>query len=215
MEFRARYTLIGVFTLFMIVGVFAFVYWINNAEGFQQRNYYKIRFNNSISGLVKGSRVLFNGIHIGEVSALDLDFDQPTKLFATIGIKKGTPIRSDTFISLDYASLTGGAAIVLSGRGTTAQLLETTSTKIPLLIADDTAGLSWTQYAGEVLQKIDSILSDNAEPLNASITNIKTFTDVLSKNSKRIENILAGLEKFVGGGDKPKAIICIFSWCLY
>lgn len=208
MEFRARYTLIGVFSLAIFAGIFAFVYWINTAEGFQQRDYYKIRFENSVSGLVRGGRVLFNGIHIGEVSALELDFDQPTKLFATIAIEQGTPIRSDTFIGLEYQSLTGGASIALSGRGTTAPLLKSTGSDIPLLIADPSVGLSWTQYATVVLKKLDGILTENAKPLNGSIVNIKTFTDVLSKNSERIENILAGLETFVGGAaGKKKAVI--------
>lgn len=208
MEFRARYALIGIFTIAVIACVFAFVYWLNTVEGFQKRDYYTVRFDNPVVGLVRGSRVLFNGIQIGEVSDLKIDFDKPQKLFATIAIETGTPLRADTVVGLDYQSLTGGAAIVLSGKGTSTPLLKSSDNTLPMLVADDSVGLNWSQSAGRVLGKIDSILTENKEPLNDSLKNIKTFTDILSKNSERVENILAGLERFSGSTkDKSSAII--------
>ena len=37
MEIRARYTLIGLFTLSAIAAAFAFVYWLNHAGGLTQQ----------------------------------------------------------------------------------------------------------------------------------------------------------------------------------
>ena len=208
MEFQARYTLIGLFSMAVISAVFIFIYWLNTIGGLQQRDYYKIRFEGQVLGLTRGSRVLYNGLHIGEVSELDLDFNHPDKLFATISVKKDFPLRKDTYVGLDYQSLTGGAAITLTGTSSSTALLKSTGAEIPLIIADKSAGSSWIQAANTVLQKIDSILSENQHPLNESIVNIKTFTGILSKNSDRIENILAGLERFAGGvKDKAKDII--------
>lgn len=208
MEFRARYTLIGLFSLSVIIAAFAFIYWLETVGGFERRAFYKVRFDHPVSGLTRGSRVLFNGIHIGEVSDLNIDFDQPEKLFATLSVNKDIPIREDTYIGIDYQSLTGGAAIVLSGRGTTAKVLQTSGSDIPLLIADPSIGLNWTQSASLALGKINAVLDENAEPLNGSIKNIKAFTEILSNNSDRIENILKGLENFAGGvKDKSKDVI--------
>ena len=208
MEFQARYTLIGLFSMAVISAVFIFIYWLNTIGGLQQRDYYKIRFEGQVLGLTRGSRVLYNGLHIGEVSELDLDFNHPDKLFATISVKKDFPLRKDTYVGLDYQSLTGGAAITLTGSSSSAALLKSTGAEIPLIIADKSAGASWIQAASTVLRKIDGILSENQQPLNESIVNIKNFTGLLSKNSDRIENILAGLERFAGGvKDKTKDII--------
>ena len=70
MEIRARYVQIGAFTLAVIAAGFAFVYWLNNAGGLRERTVYQIRFESSVSGLLVGSAVLFNGIRVGEVTGL-------------------------------------------------------------------------------------------------------------------------------------------------
>ena len=64
METQARYTLVGSFVLAAILAAFAFVYWLQNVGGLADRQLYKVRFQSSVSGLLKGSSVLFNGIRV-------------------------------------------------------------------------------------------------------------------------------------------------------
>ena len=109
METRARYALIGAFMLAVIAASFAFVYWLENKGGFGERAYYRLRFENSVSGLQGGSAVLFNGIRVGEVTGLALDPDHPDQVIATIGVVSGTPVRSDTRVGIESQGLTGGA----------------------------------------------------------------------------------------------------------
>ena len=62
METGARYALIGAFMLAVIAASFAFVYWLENKGGFGERSYYRLRFENSVSGLQTGSVAgLLNG----------------------------------------------------------------------------------------------------------------------------------------------------------
>ena len=68
MEIRARYALIGLFMLAVILASFGFVYWLENKGGFTQNAVYEVRFEGSVSGLLVGSSVLFNGIRVGEVT---------------------------------------------------------------------------------------------------------------------------------------------------
>jgi phospholipid/cholesterol/gamma-HCH transport system substrate-binding protein len=70
METRARYALIGLFMLAVVAASFGFVYWLENKGGFGQRDYYRLRFESSVSGLLAGSAVLFNGIRVGEVTGI-------------------------------------------------------------------------------------------------------------------------------------------------
>ena len=67
METKARYALIGLFVSGAIAAAFAFVYWLHTTGGLGQRAVYQIRFENSVSGLLIGSNVLFNGVRVGEV----------------------------------------------------------------------------------------------------------------------------------------------------
>ena len=109
MEIRARYTLIGLFTLSIIAAAFGFVYWLNNTGGLSRRTVYEIRFENSVSGLLKGAAVLFNGIRVGEVTNLQLSPDDPRNVSATVAVAADTPIRADTHVGLEFQGLTAHA----------------------------------------------------------------------------------------------------------
>ena len=205
METRARYALIGLFMLAVIGASFAFVYWLENKGGFGQRTNYQVRFDSSVSGLLVGSAVLFNGIRVGEVTNLALDPDHPEQVIATIGVEQGTPVRSDTAVGIESQGLTGGAAVTLIGGAADAPPLESTDGKPSLLVAGPYATQDWTALARSVLRRLDTILAENADNLKSAIGNLNTFTDVLAKNSDRIDGILGGLEKMTGGGTAKSA----------
>jgi len=200
METRARYALIGAFMLAVIAASFAFVYWLENKGGFGQRAYYQLRFDSSVSGLQEGSAVLFNGIRVGEVTGLALDPDHPDQVVATVGVVSGTPVRSDTKVGIESQGLTGGAAVTLTGGDSASPPVTAENGQLPLLSAEPGAGQDWQSLGREVLRKLDNILTDNADNLHSAIANFNTFTDVLAKNSDRIDSLLGGLEKLTGGG---------------
>jgi phospholipid/cholesterol/gamma-HCH transport system substrate-binding protein len=206
METRARYALIGAFMLAVIAVSFAFVYWLENKGGFGERAYYRLRFENSVSGLQAGSAVLFNGIRVGEVTGLALDPDHPDQVIATVGVVSGTPVRSDTRVGIESQGLTGGAAVTLNGGDAASPPVTAENGELPFLSAEPGAGQDWQSLGREVLRKLDNILSDNADNLHSAIANFNTFTDVLARNSDRIEGLLGGLERMTGGGSsKPTA----------
>lgn len=205
METKARYLLIGLFTLSVILSIFGFVYWLHATGGLSQKTLYKIRFENSVSGLLVGSNVLFNGIKVGEVSQLDLNADQPELVLATISVDSATPIRSDTKVGIDFQGLTGAPVITLSGGKPLSPALLSSDGKPPLLVAPENAGRTLTQSAKETLSRLDNVLSENSNSFHDAIENISTFSKALARNSDRVDGILAGLEKMTGGsGGKPR-----------
>ena len=107
METKARYVLVGLFALFVIAGVFGFVYWLETIGGSGERVVYRIHFERTVSGLRVGSAVLFNGLRVGEVTGLALDLDNPTRITATIAIQRATPVRADTRADIDVQGLMG------------------------------------------------------------------------------------------------------------
>jgi len=200
METRARYALIGLFMLAVIMASFAFVYWLENKGGFGQRTSYQLRFESSVSGLLVGSAVLFNGIRVGEVTDLGLDPEHPERVLATIAVKPDTPVRSDTQVGLESQGLTGGAAVTLIGGDGASPAMAASDGQLPLLVAEPAATQDWTALGRTVLRKLDTILSDNADNFHSAIANFNTFTDVLARNSDRIDGILGGIERMTGGG---------------
>jgi phospholipid/cholesterol/gamma-HCH transport system substrate-binding protein len=198
METRAPYALVGLLVLAAIGAVFGFVYWLNNTGGLTKRTNYEIRFEKTVSGLLKGAGVLFNGIRVGEVVDLKLSPDDPSLVSATVAVAVGTPIRPDTHVSLEFQGLTGAPVITLEGRSKMAPFAP--SVGIPVLTADPAAGVSMTQAAREALLKLQNLLTENSEPLHNTLTNLNTFTAALARNSDRLDGILTGVERLTGTG---------------
>jgi phospholipid/cholesterol/gamma-HCH transport system substrate-binding protein len=197
METRAPHALIGLFVLAVIGAGFGFVYWLNNAGGLGQREVYTVRFESTVSGLLTGAAVQFNGIRVGEVTALRLDSAHPRQVTATIAVAAGTPVRADTKVGLDFQGLTGVPVVTLEG-GSKA-LVAGPGGAPPVLSADPDAGQSMTRAAREALLKLQKILAENSDPLHSAIVNINTFAAALARNSNRVDGILKGLERLTGG----------------
>lgn len=195
METTAKYRLMGAFTLAAVLGVFAFVYWLNHAGGLGQRSAYQVQFRGPVPGLRPGAAVQFNGIRVGEVTDLRLDDKAPQQVMATISVDAVTPIRLDTQVSLDFQGLMGVTSIALKG-GAPDSPKPTGSP--PLLVAEASAGSDLTSTAKEALNRLSGILGDNSESLHSTINSLSTFTGALAKNSDRIDGIVAGLERMTG-----------------
>lgn len=206
METRARYVLVGTFTLAVIAAGFAFVYWLNTTGGLRERAFYRIRYENTVSGLLVGSAVLFNGVRVGEVVALELDPGRPREITATIGIEPKTPIGEDTTAGIDFPGLMGSPAVSLKGGASVARLTGANG-EPPTLIADPASGQSMSEAAREALHRIDTLIADNAEPLRNTIANVSKFSDALGRNSDRVDGIVAGLERMTGGAGKAAATV--------
>ena len=202
METRARYVVIGLFTLGVIAASFLFVYWLHSGGSLRRQAIYLIRFESPVSGLLKGSAVHFNGIRVGEVTSLGLSSEHPKRVTVTVSIDPPTPVRADTRIEIEFQGLTGATVISLKGGSASSPPLRAPSGEPPLLVADEAATQSLTQAAREALRRLDAILADNAEPLKSTLGNLHTFSAALARNSDKLDGIVAGLERLTGGGKK-------------
>jgi phospholipid/cholesterol/gamma-HCH transport system substrate-binding protein len=184
----------------VVVAAFAFVFWFHNIGGTAKRTVYMVRFDGTAGGLRPGSAVLFNGIRMGEVTKLMLNPTDPHQVLATIEVDLKAPIRADTAVGLDFQGLTGIASVALTGGSTSAPMLVSTDGQPPMLLADPNASADVTRAAREVLQNINSLITENGTLLN-TFKNVEAFSQTLAANSERLDNILAGLENLSGGPD--------------
>ncbi len=192
----------GLFLLAVIAAGFGFVYWLENSGGFGEREAYRIRFSGPVSGLLTGSSVLFNGIRVGEVTALRINANQPNEVDAEVAVNTQTPIRSNTLVDLEYQGLTGVASISLTGTAGGTPLMPT-SDGPPMLQASASAGQTITHSARIALLKLNSILDENSEPFKELVANLNSFAGALSRNSDKVDGILSGLERMTGGARGP------------
>ncbi len=190
MERKANYVLIGLFTFAAITAAFAFVFWVHYASDKKQGVAYRVIFDGAVSGLRVGSSVLFNGIRVGEVTALRLNADSPSQVTALILVNKATPIRSDTYVGLEFAGLTGIASVSLKGILSTTPLLEREEGEPPTLKADISASQDLMQAARDILAKADAVIVNNQEALHKSMQNLEAFTDTLARNADGIDAVI-------------------------
>lgn len=206
MEIRARYVLMGLFTLAVLLVGFGFVYWLKGTAGFSSRTVYAIRFDQPVPGLLRGSAVLFNGIRVGEVTALRLNADAPAEVSVEISVDATAPVREDTKVELAFQGLTGGAAVLLKGGSIASPTLTPGPNGVRALTAPPGATQDMTQSARVVLQRLDGILQENAEPLKETMAGLSTFSAALARNSDKLDSIVAGLAQLAGAGSKANPI---------
>lgn len=190
MEIRARYIVIGIFT----VGVFAlaliFLLWMSRAGIDRTTALYDIVFTEAVTGLSRGSLVQYNGIKVGEVTALKLAPDDPRKVLARVTLDGGTPVRQDTRAKLGLQGVTGVAYIQLSGGSPgSPPLMPTAKDPIPVIASEESAlskllasGSDIAVTVNETLLRIGDLFSDdNITHVGSALGNIDDITSSIAE----------------------------------
>jgi len=223
METRANYVLIGSFTLAVIAAAIGFVLWFQSLHTTKQRGPLRVIFEGPAAGLRNGGSVNFNGIRVGEVVSVKLD--NPRRVVALAMVENNAPIRKDTMVGLEFQGLTGVAAISLKGGEEAAPPPALDEDGVPVLTADPNRLQDVTEAIRGTLQNINRVVSDNQEAVRNSLKNLEVFTQSLSRNSERIDNVMArvdgvmskadslmlGLNSLAGGKDGGELMLTVKS----
>jgi phospholipid/cholesterol/gamma-HCH transport system substrate-binding protein len=201
METRAHYGIIGAFVLAVVAGAFLFVHWFTATETGPGRESVLVVFEDSISGLVKGSGVLFNGIRVGTVSRVYYDVNRPERAFAEMAIDPNTPIRVDTKARLNTTILSGSGVIVLvGGKPGAPELVAKPGEALPTIYAqrsgiasilEQTQGLS--AKAKALRDNIDGIAAENRETVTATLNNLGAMAEALGRNGPSMNRAMASI----------------------
>lgn len=201
MEPRAHYVLIGLFTVVSLVGALLFALWMGRADTDSDQNYYQITFNQAVSGLAVGNTVQYNGIKVGNVSSLNLDPEDPSKVRAIIRVANNTPVTTDTRARLTLANITGSMNIQLQGGSSDSARLAGTqqdpgqipAAKSPLSSLVDNSE-SMIAASDRLLTQANQLLSDeNVARVSAILINVDRLTESLAVQSENIEPLISGL----------------------
>ncbi|MCX2722022.1 MlaD family protein [Roseibium salinum] len=204
METRANYILIGAFMVAILISAFGFVYWLAATAESRQNVQVKIVFPGPVTGLPVGGQVLFNGIKVGDVSALGFAPEDPAKVIATVRIRPDTPLREDSKATLNFTGLTGVAYVDLSGGSSDSPLLleNVEEGETPVLYAERSffddivdGARDVLKRADSTMQTVDDLLKENRPAITRIITNAETFSDALAANSAGVEDFMASIGK--------------------
>ena len=199
METRANHLLIGVFTLIVAAAALIFMLWLGKANLHNKATIYEIIFQEPVSGLSKGSAVEFNGIKVGSVQALSLDFKDPRKVLAKISVDEDTPVKTDTKATLIMTSITGVSVIRLtSGSNPKSTKLVSEDGAVPVIIATPSPlskifadGDDLVLGLNTIITQSQKLLSDdNIKNLSLTLSNLEKTSGAISSERENIKEII-------------------------
>jgi phospholipid/cholesterol/gamma-HCH transport system substrate-binding protein len=186
MERTANYALVGLISTVLLIAAIVFIFWLTNFALSAKYDIYDVVFHGPIAGLSKGGDVQFNGIKVGEVSDIRLDKSDPNLVIARIRVASDTPIRTDSYATLEPQGITGVNYIQITAGTAAKPLLKDTVPpgQVPTLQARGgtisnllAGGGNMVQRAVETLDRVNRVLSDqNIQKVNAIMGDIESVT---------------------------------------
>ncbi|MEQ1752806.1 MAG: MlaD family protein [Micropepsaceae bacterium] len=211
METRAHHLMIGSFAIGISVMTVLFLMWIGKFEFSRQYGVYDLRFEGSVSGLSKAADVLYNGIKVGEVTNLKLDPENPSYVLVRIQVERTTPVKTDSWASLETQGLTGVAAIQIAG-GTKngKKLVALDREEYPMIKTQKSTFQKLFAGAPELINRGNAVLDrlttflspTNEEKFGMTIQHVEQLTANLAKASTKFDSIAANLDNIIAGDAK-------------
>lgn len=182
METRARYILIGLFTLLGVIATLGFLLWLAKVQVDRSYEQYDILFP-SVDGLGQASPVRYNGVDVGQVLSIGLDEQDATLVRVRIEIFSTTPVRADTKAQVASQGVTGVSYVGLTGGSPSAERLEVVPpNEVPLIPSERSAVQALTADAPDLLAEALALLKD-----------VSTFTG--PENREAVRRILANADE--------------------
>jgi phospholipid/cholesterol/gamma-HCH transport system substrate-binding protein len=199
METRASYLVVGAFVLALIAGGFGFALWISRANLKDDSVYYYIYFKGAVTGLQNGSQVLLRGVPVGTVTDIAIDEKDVEVIQVTVGLKPGTPVKTDTVAQLQMQGITGLSFVQLSGGTTSAPPLEPRLEKRRAVIPSKPSSLERvfesvpevTAALTELAVRANDLLNDeNRKAMGNVFLNLDVLTGALADSREDIRKTL-------------------------
>ncbi|MBA2711009.1 MAG: MCE family protein [Tatlockia sp.] len=199
MEAKTNNTMVGLAVVILAGALIAAGLWLS--VGFEQKKYYTyaVYMKEAVSGLSEQAPVKFNGVKVGFVSKIELNQNDPRQVVILLNIEDGTPITEGTSATLISQGITGNSFVGLSTDSSDlAPLAAKANQPFPVIPAKpsifnqlDKILKEVSENVNQVSKKMDQVFSEqNIGNFNASLANIKTFTNSIAGNSKQIDRSL-------------------------
>lgn len=213
METRARYILVGAFTLLAAVAAMGFLLWLARVEINRTYAQYDIVFD-TVAGLSQASVVRYNGVDVGTVLAIALDRNDPALVRVRIEIFASTPVRADTVATLASQGVTGVSFVALEGGSPESERLVTVPPAlVPVIASKPSVVQELTTAAPDLLNEAISLMEDirgfttpeNRAAIATILQNVEAATDRIDTLTTRAEAMIAAAEETLARADTALA----------
>jgi phospholipid/cholesterol/gamma-HCH transport system substrate-binding protein len=124
MSEKTQYALVGVFVVALAFAFVAIVLWLGGGKPGREYDEYLVYMKESVSGLSRDNVVKYVGVDVGRVHEIGLADGGAGPVRLVLQIERGTPVRQDTYATLETQGLTGLAYVNLKGGSPDSPLLE-------------------------------------------------------------------------------------------
>ncbi len=190
---KINYTLVGIFVILFTSLALYVAFWLAKGDVNNKRfNIYYTYFYESVDGLTKDSIVKLNGVDVGRLKSLNIDRNNPSKVIATLYIKKGIKITKDMYAILQSRGVTGLKFINIIG-GKSKDIIEPNK-KDSLIKSKPSLVSKISKDTPKIIAKLSQLT--NKLDRVFSKKNIDNFTTILENTkeiSKRGKLILSDL----------------------
>jgi phospholipid/cholesterol/gamma-HCH transport system substrate-binding protein len=185
METRARFVVIGLFTIVGLLAGLGFILWLAKVQIDRTYAQYDIVFD-TVAGLSETGDVRYNGVDVGKVLTIALDRENPSLVRVRIEIYASTPVREDTIATLASQGVTGVGFIALAGGSADADRIAVIPpADVPVIRSDSSAVQDLLTDAPDLLTEAIALISE-----------VRTF--ITPENRTAVAKILADLSDATG-----------------
>jgi len=199
METRSNHILVGGVVLAMIVAVVAFIIWLSQVSGDDNKKY-DVFFKQAVDGLTKGSVVSFSGVPVGQVELIALEPNSPEFVRVRISVRSDTPVLQGTTATIQGVGFTGVSQIQLDGAAQGAPpITDKGPYGVPVIPTKPGALGELLNSAPELLERVSTLTErmaevldeDNQRSLKGILANSEAITRSLADRSPEIAATLA------------------------
>ena len=191
MESDKRYFFEGLFIIFFTLAIVLAFVWLSRA-GHRDDITYRIRFNESVSGMALGDAVKFRGVDVGTVKAMALDASDPRRVQVDVRLRKEAPVKTDTKATLKLKGITGVVLIELDGGTPDAQLLADATPagqlpEIPAVKSNLTTALDQLPKVVDKFSKLEDKTAKVLDDVGEVTKKVKENPSILLRRPKKEE----------------------------
>lgn len=133
MENRANYFFVGLFVFGVFFASLGFILWLGGYSKEESFKYYEIHTQESVAGLGIKAPVRLLGVEVGSVEEISIYNQDELGVNIRIKVKNNTPIKEDTFATLQLQGITGLKFIQLQGGSKNSKDLVSMQGKLPVI----------------------------------------------------------------------------------
>ncbi|HDZ5025397.1 TPA: MCE family protein [Campylobacter jejuni] len=206
MENRANYFFVGLFVFGVFFASLGFILWLGGYSKKESFKYYEIHTQESVAGLGIKAPVRLLGVEVGSVEEISIYNQDELGVNIRIKVKNNTPIKEDTFATLQLQGITGLKFVQLQGGSKNSKDLVSTHGKLPVIPFKESFLATIDKQSEHIFSlvktaddKSKELLSEkNLKNLEIFLQNLAELSANLNANSKNLSLNLSSASLKIG-----------------